>query len=102
VKLVGSAAPGWPGSSVVAVAPLVPVPVPSYAIVPWFETVPVAPGLIVAVIVIVTEPPAGIAPFHVTVLVPTLATAVPLVAVAETSDRADGSTSVNSFPGLSG
>ena len=34
--------------------------------------VPPAAGRIVAVIVIVTEPPAGMAPFQVTVLVPTL------------------------------
>ena len=40
--------------------------------------------------VIVTEPPAGIAPFQVTVLVPTVATAVPLVAVAETSVSVGG------------
>ena len=44
----------------------------------------------VAVMVIVTVPPAGMAPFQVTVLVPTVATAVPLVAVAETRVSAGG------------
>ena len=51
--------------------------------------------------VIVTEPPAGMAPFQVTVLVPVFATAVPLDAVAETSASSGGRTSVNSSPGLS-
>jgi hypothetical protein len=57
--------------------------------------------LTVAVIVIVTLPPAGTAPFQVTVLVPIVATAVPLVAFALTSVRPAGRTSVNSSPGLS-
>ena len=39
----------------------------------------------VAVMVTVTEPPAAMPPFQVTVLVPTVATAVPLDAVALTS-----------------
>ena len=41
------------------------------------------------------------APFQVTVLVPTVATAVPDVALALTSVSAAGRTSVNSLPGLS-
>ena len=55
---------------------------------------------IVAVIVIVTEALVARLPFHVTVLVPTVATAVPLDAVALTSVRLAGRTSVNSSPGL--
>ena len=51
-------------------------------------------------IVIVTEAPLARLPFHVTVLVPTVATAVPLEALALTSVRLAGSTSVNSSPGL--
>src|SRR5579872_297680 len=100
--LVGLAAPGIAGSSVCRVVSLVPLPSESYEIVPWFETVvPAAAGLTVAVMVIVTVPAAGIAPFQVTVLVPTVATAAPLVAAAETRARVGGRTSVNSFPGLS-
>ena len=45
---------------------------------------------IVALIVIVTEAPLARLPFHVTVLVPTVATAVPLEAVALTSVRLAG------------
>jgi hypothetical protein len=62
---------------------------------------PCVPLLIVAVIVTVTLPAAGIAPFHVTVLVPIVATAVPLEAFALTSVSVEGRTSVNSFPLLS-
>ena len=62
---------------------------------------PAADALMVAVMVIVTEPPAGMAPFQVTVLVATVATGVPLVAVAETRVRSAGRTSVSSLPGLS-
>jgi hypothetical protein len=49
----------------------------------------------------VTVPEIGIAPFQVTVLVPVLAAAVPLEAVAETSVSCAGRTSVSSLPGLS-
>ena len=55
----------------------------------------------VAWMVIVTAPLPGIPPFQVTVLVATVATAVPLVAVADTRVSCEGSTSVNSSPGLS-
>ena len=55
----------------------------------------------VAVIVIVTEVLACTTPSQVTVLAPTVAVAVPLVAEAETNISAAGSTSVNSWPGLS-
>ena len=48
-----------------------------------------------------TEPLLAIVPFHVAVLVPTVATALPLEAEAEISDKPEGSTSVNSLPGLS-
>ena len=69
---------------------------------PWFDTVvPAAAGRMVAVMVIVTVPPAGIVAFQVTVLVAVVATAVPELAEAETSERVEGSTSSNSFPGLS-
>jgi hypothetical protein len=52
--------------------------------------------------VIVTEPPPSARdPFQVTVLVPTLARAVPEVAVALTRVRLAGSTSVSSSPALS-
>jgi hypothetical protein len=51
--------------------------------------------------VIVTEAPAASEPFQVTVLVSTVATAVPEVAVAETRVRLAGRTSVSSSPGLS-
>ena len=56
---------------------------------------------IVALMVIVTEAPFARLPFHVTVLVPTVATAVPLVALALTRVRLAGRASVNSLPGLS-
>ncbi len=56
---------------------------------------------IVALIVIVTEAPFARLPFHVTVLVPTVATAVPLDALAVTSVRLAGRRSVNSSVGLS-
>src|SRR2546422_1098208 len=46
--------------------------------------------LIVAVIVIVTEPPPAILPFQLTVFAPVVA--VPLVALAETSVSPEGST----------
>ena len=60
------------------------------------------PAAIVAVIVIVAVPPSGASePFQVTVFVPTVATAVPDVAFAETSVTPAGRTSVYSFPGLS-
>src|SRR6266545_1337292 len=101
-KVVGFAAPATPGSSVCAVDSLVPLPSESKARVALFETVwPPAAGRMVAVMVIVTEPPAGIAPFQVTVLVAVVATAVPLVAVAETSASSGGRTSMSSLPGLS-
>ncbi len=45
--------------------------------VPWFDTVPTVFAPTVATVVIVTVPWAGIEPFHVTVFVPTVATAVP-------------------------
>ena len=68
---------------------------------PWFETArPSVPAWIVAVIVIVTESPLGIVPFHVTVLVPVFADAVPPDASAETSVNCDGNTSINSLPEL--
>ena len=57
-------------------------------------------GSIVALMVIVTDAPAASDPFQVTVLVPTFATAVPLVAVAETRSSVAGSTSINSSVGL--
>lgn len=59
------------------------------------------PAFTVPVIVMVTLPAAAMDPFQVTVLVPMVATAVPLVAAALTSVRPEGSTSVNSAPGLS-
>ena len=62
---------------------------------------PSVPALIVAVMVIVTESEASIRPFQVTVFVPTLAVAVPVVASAETKVRSGDNTSVNSAPGLS-
>lgn len=46
----------------------------------WFEICVPAAALIVALIVIVTLPPAGMSPSHVTVLTPIVATAVPDVA----------------------
>ena len=60
-----------------------------------------AEALTVAVIVMVTEAPAAMEPFQVTVLVPVFATAVPLEAAAATSVSWDGRVSVNSLPGLS-
>jgi hypothetical protein len=51
--------------------------------------------------VIVTVPPAAMAPFQVTVLVATVATATPVVASALTSVSSGGSTSLSSSPGLS-
>jgi len=59
----------------------------------------VAPALTVAVMVIVTLPPAGTPPSQFTVL-PAVA-AVPEVAVALTRVRAAGRVSVSSCPGLS-
>ena len=60
------------------------------------------PGLTVAVMVTVTLPLTGMAPFQVTVFVPTVAVAVPAVAVAVTRVRpAVGSTSNSSLPVLS-
>ena len=56
---------------------------------------------IVALMVIVTVAPFARLPFQVTVPVPTVATAVPLEAVALTSVRLAGRTSANSSPGLS-
>src|SRR5258706_495970 len=50
--------------------------------------------------VIFARPAGGIPPFHVTVLVPMVATAAPLDAVAETRASVAGRTSVNSLPGL--
>ncbi len=68
----------------------------------WFETVCSAvPALTVAWMVTVTEPWAGMLPSQVTVLVATVATAVPEVALALTSVSCEGSTSVSSWPGLS-
>jgi len=58
-------------------------------------------AFIVAVIVTVTEPFPAIVPLQLTVFVPMRAVAVPLVAFAETSTRLEGSTSLNSLPGLS-
>jgi hypothetical protein len=99
---VGFDVPATPGSSVSAVASLVPFPSLSKEIVPWFVTVDtIGAGRIVAVIVMVTDPLAGKLPFQVTVFVPVLATAVPLVADAETRASFAGRTSVNSLPGLS-
>ena len=51
--------------------------------------------------VIVMEPPAAMLPFHVTVFVAAVATAVPLVVEALTSVRLAGRTSVSSSPALS-
>jgi hypothetical protein len=62
---------------------------------------PPVPRLMTASMVIITVPVPGIEPFQVTVLVPTLASAVPLDADAETRVTCAGSTSVNSSPGLS-
>ena len=63
---------------------------------------PSVPVLIIASIEMVTESFAGTTPFQVTVFVPVLAVAVPPLALAPTSVKsAGGSTSVNSFPGLS-
>jgi len=58
-------------------------------------------ALVVAKIVIVTEPSAGIEPFQVTVLVPVLTAARPEDAVALVSASCAGNTSVNSSPALS-
>ena len=59
-------------------------------------------SLMVAVIVIVTVPPLPARlPFQVTVFEPTVATAVPAEALADTSVKLAGRISVNSFPGLS-
>jgi hypothetical protein len=103
VMVVGSPAAGVAGLFVTPDDSLVPLPSPSKLNVPWFEMlVPGAvPALMVAVMVMVTEPADGMAPFQVTVLVPTVATAVPEVALALTRVRLAGRTSVNSSPGLS-
>lgn len=58
-------------------------------------------GSIVAVMVIVTVPRAGMLPFQVTVFVAIVATALPELAVAETRCSCDGRTSVSSLPLLS-
>jgi hypothetical protein len=55
----------------------------------------------IAWMVMVTELPPGMEPFQVTVFVAVVATAVPLLAVAETRVSDDGSTSMSSSPGLS-
>ena len=69
---------------------------------PWFAIVwSSVPVLIVASIVMVTVSFAGTTPFQVTVFVPIVAVAVPPLALAATSVKSAGSTSVNSFPGLS-
>ena len=79
-----------------------PLPSASKLMTPWFVMVcPACPLLIVALMVMVTEPPLAIEPFQVTVLVPTVATGVPLAALAETSVKPEGRTSENSLPGLS-
>ena len=52
--------------------------------------------------VMVTLPAAGMAPFQVTVLVPTVATRCRRWRVALTRVRLAGRVSVNSLPGLSG
>ena len=57
--------------------------------------------MIVALIVMITVSSPGTTPFHVTVLVPVFATAVPEVAKADVRVNCAGSTSTNSFPGLS-
>ena len=102
-NVVGFCPPGSAGSSVSVTASFVPLPSASYAMVPWLVIgMPTAvPSTIVAVIVIVTELFAAIEPLQVTVFVPIVATAVPLVAVADTRASCAGSTSVNSLPGLS-
>ena len=69
--------------------------------VAWLVTVCSAvPVLTVAWMVTVTEPPAGTTPSQVTVLVPTLAVAVPAVAEALTRVSCEGRTSVSSGPVL--
>src|SRR5690349_9346275 len=99
---VGLPAPGCVVSSLEPVASLVPLPSASKLMVAWLLTeVPTGTlALMSAWMVIVTVPPAGIEPFHVTVFVPTFATAVPELAVAEMSVSCDGNTSVISLPGL--
>ncbi len=64
-NVVGSAAPLTVGSSVRRVEPLLPLPAPSYKIVPWLEAVvsPGTPALMAAEIEIVTEPPGAMVPF---------------------------------------
>ena len=96
-RLVGSLAAPVPGSSVTPVDSLVPLTSASKAVCPWLEMVcPEAVGLMVALMVIVTCPvKAGSEPFQVTVLVPTVATAVPEVALAETRVSVAGRTSVH-------
>ncbi len=95
---VGSPAAAVPGSSVTPEASLLPLPSASNERFPWLEIVwPPVPALTVAVMVMVTEPPSGASePSQVTVFVPTVATAVPEVAVALTRVRPAGRTSVNS------
>src|SRR6185369_4765902 len=63
--------------------------------------VPPALLLIVALMVIVTPAPLATLPFQVTVFAPVLATAVPPLALAETSVSPAGRISVNSLPELS-
>src|SRR4051794_28156129 len=60
---------------------------------------PAVPALMFAVIVIVTVPPTGIAPFHRAVLPEGMAT--PLVALTPVRVSPVGRVSVNSSPGLS-
>src|SRR5439155_17472243 len=78
VTEVGSPAAGVRGLSVTTVVSLVPSPLESYITAPWLVIAePAVPELTVAVMVIVTVPPAGIGPSQVTVSVATVATAVP-------------------------
>src|SRR5437764_1035969 len=96
-KQVGLLAPTTAGSSVKLDDSLVPLPSASKKAVPWLQIVePAVPLLTSAEMVMVTEPLPAMVPFQCTVLVGTLATAVPEVATALTIVRLAGSTSVNS------
>ena len=102
MNVVGAGAAPTAGALPIDVS-LVPSPSLSNETSAWFSiVVPAVPALTVAVTVTDAIPPlAASAPFHVTVLVATSATAVPLVAVADTSDNPAGRKSVNSSPAAS-